>query len=173
MSKLTTQQFWQLVTATDLTAAPDIVSENLKAQLANLNDEQLIEFDKLFAIRMRQCFTWELFGAAFVMAGCNDEYGFSEFRCWLISRGESVFNNALANPDSLAQCPCLYYLNEQPYPYIDEYDLIAGFIFEQRNQDELPYFPSGGEQPSGKRFKDKAKYLKASYPQLFAKYWQS
>ena len=26
---------------------------------------------------MRKCFTWDLFGAAFVMAGCNDDYGFS------------------------------------------------------------------------------------------------
>jgi hypothetical protein len=29
-----------------------------------------------------------------------------------------------------------------------------------------------GDQPAGKRFKDKAKFLKQAYPQLFAKYWQ-
>ena len=171
MTALTEQAFWDLVTAPDLGLDPESVSENLKAKLSDLTDEQLITFDKFFGINMRKCFTWDLFGAAFVMAGCNDEYGFSEFRCWLISRGQTVFNNALTNADSLAQCSPVYYLNEQPYPYIDEYVLIAGLLYEERNDDELPFVPSG-EQPAGKRFKDKPKFLKQSYPQLFQKYWQ-
>ena len=52
------------------------------------------------------------------------------------------------------------------------YDLIAGLLYEQRNEDELPFAPSGLDQPKGKRFKDKPKFLKLAYPQLFAKYWQ-
>ncbi|WP_404344075.1 DUF4240 domain-containing protein [Pseudoalteromonas mariniglutinosa] len=172
MSVLTETEFWQFVTAADRSAEPESVCAQLKAELTNLSDEQLVEFDKQFSIRMRQSYTWELFGAAYVMAGCNDEYGFSEFRCWLISRGEAVFNNAIANPDSLAQCTPVYHLNEQPYPYLDEYDLIAGLLYEARNDDELPFVPSGLEQPKGKRFKDKPKYLKQNYPHLFAKYWQ-
>ena len=54
-----------------------------------------MEFDKQFNLRMRKAYTWDLFGAAYVMAGCNDDYGFSEFLCWLISRGEQVFLKAL------------------------------------------------------------------------------
>lgn len=172
MSALTLSEFWQLVTVTDRTSDPHSVSERLKELLSALSDIQLIEFDKQFSLCMRQSYTWDLFGAAFVMAGCNDEYGFSEFRCWLISRGESVFNTALDNPDSLALCTPLYYLNEQPYPYLDEYDLIAGLLYEARNEDELPFVPSGLDQPKGKRFKDKPKFLKQSYPLLFTKYWQ-
>jgi len=172
MSGLTLTDFWRLVTVNDRTAEPESVCQSLKAALSDLSDEQLIEFDKQFSICMRQSYTWDLFGAAFVIAGCNDEYGFSEFRCWLISRGEAVFKAALENPDSLAQCTPLYFLNEQPYPYLDEYDLIAGLLYEERNDDELPFIPSGLEQPKGKRFKDKPKFLKQNYPQLFAKYWQ-
>ncbi|CAM3771368.1 MULTISPECIES: DUF4240 domain-containing protein [Pseudoalteromonas] len=172
MSVLSSSEFWQLVTVEDKTAEPESVSERLKSLLSDLTDDQLIEFDKQFSICMRQSYTWELFGAAFVMAGCNDDYGFSEFRCWLISRGEAAFNAALENPDSLAECTPVYHLNEQPYPYLDEYDLIAGLLYEARNDDELPFVPSGLEQPKGKRFKDKAKFLKLAYPQLFAKYWQ-
>ncbi|WP_339690823.1 DUF4240 domain-containing protein [uncultured Pseudoalteromonas sp.] len=172
MSALTLSEFWQLVTVADRTAEPESVSERLKGLLTDLSDAQLIEFDKQFIICMRQSYTWELFGAAFVMAGCNDEYGFSEFRCWLISRGEAAFNAALENADSLADCTPVYHLNEQPYPYLDEYDLIAGLLYEQRNEDELPFAPSGLDQPKGKRFKDKPKFLKLAYPQLFAKYWQ-
>ena len=172
MSVLSSSEFWQLVTVEDKTAEPGSLSERLKMRLSNLTDEQLIEFDKQFSLCMRQSYTWDLFGAAFVMAGCNDDYGFSEFRCWLISRGEAVFNAALDNADSLADCTPVYHLNEQPYPYLDEYDLIAGLLYEERNEDELPFVPSGLEQPKGKRFKDKPKFLKLAYPQLFAKYWQ-
>ena len=172
MSALSSSEFWQLVTVEDKTAEPESVSERLKALLSDLTDEQLIEFDKQFSLCMRQSYTWELFGAAFVMAGCNDDYGFSEFRCWLISRGEAAFKAALDNADSLADCTPVYHLNEQPYPYLDEYDLIAGLLYEERNEDELPFVPSGLEQPKGKRFKDKPKFLKQAYPQLFAKYWR-
>jgi len=172
MNEFTESDFWQLVTVADKTADPESVTQRLKGLLADLDDEQLVAFDKQFSICMRQSYTWDLFGAAFVMAGCNDEYGFSEFRCWLISRGESVFNTAITNPDSLADCTPVYHLNEQPYPYLDEYDLVAGLLYEERNDDELPFVPSGLEQPKGKRFKDKPKFLKQSYPNLFSKYWR-
>lgn len=172
MNEFTESDFWQLVTVADKTAEPESVTQRLKGLLADLDDEQLVAFDKQFSICMRQSYTWDLFGAAFVMAGCNDEYGFSEFRCWLISRGESVFNTAITNPDSLADCTPVYHLNEQPYPYLDEYDLVAGLLYEERNDDELPFVPSGLEQPKGKRFKDKPKFLKQSYPNLFSKYWR-
>lgn len=172
MSALSESEFWQLVTAEDKTAEPESVCNALKAKLTDLSDQQLMEFDKQFNLRMRKAYTWDLFGAAYVMAGCNDDYGFSEFLCWLISRGEQAFLKALENPDSIAECTPVYHLNEQPYPYLDEYDLIAGMLYEERNDDELPFVPSGLEQPKGKRFKDKAKFLKQTYPNLYAKYWQ-
>jgi hypothetical protein len=77
MAALSEQAFWELVTTPDLGLDPQSVSDHLKANLSNLDDQQLIAFDKFFGINMRKCFTWDLFGAAFVMAGCNDEYGFS------------------------------------------------------------------------------------------------
>jgi len=36
------------------------------------------------------------------MLGCSDD-GFEYFRCWLISQGKDVFENALRNPDSLVK----------------------------------------------------------------------
>ncbi|KTF16877.1 DUF4240 domain-containing protein [Pseudoalteromonas sp. H105] len=172
MNEFTESYFWRLVTVDDKTADPESVTQRLKQLLVDLDDDSLISFDKQFGLCMRKSYTWELYGAAFVMAGCNDEYGFSEFRCWLISRGASAFNAAIENPDSLADCTPVYHLNEQPYPYLDEYDLIAGLLYEERNEDELPFVPSGLEQPKGKRFKDKPKFLKLAYPRLFDKYWQ-
>lgn len=170
---MTEEQFWQLVSATDLHADSDTLATELTDKLTPLTDEELAAFDKHFNLRMRDSYTWDLWGAAFVISGCNSEYAFAEFRCWLISRGQEAYYNSLKKPDTIA---CLYIgQDKEGYadPYLDEYDLIAGQIFEGRHEGELPYVLSGQNQPQGKRFKDKTKVLKASYPKLFELYWAS
>ena len=169
---MTEHEFWQLVTASDPFAAPDQIADDLKARLASLTDEQLAAFDKHFNQKMRETYIWPLWGAAFVIAGCNSEYSFSEFRCWLISRGEHIFKATLAQPDNLADFDVVPMKAQLPYPFLDEYDLIAGLLYEERTEDELPFVPSGLSEPKGKRFKDKAKELKKTYPKLYQKYWQ-
>ena len=136
-----------------------------------LSNQDLVDFDKFFNQRMRKAFTWDLWGAAFVMAGCNSEDAFIEFRSWLISRGQSDFDKALKCADDMAEFESIPLLNQLYYPFLDDYDLIAGIVFEERNGEELDFVHSGQLQPKGKRFKDKAKFLKTQYPKLFEKYW--
>jgi len=170
---MTESQFWQLVTANDFSSDSDTLANELTVQLTSLDDHELAAFDKHFNLRMRDSYTWDLWGAAFIIAGCNSEFAFAEFRCWLISRGEAVFNSALTNPDSLIDVDVALDKDGLANPYLDEYDLIAGQIFEERHDGELPFVPSGQSQPNGKRFKDKKKFLKQSYPKLFERYWIS
>ncbi len=170
---MTESEFWQLVTAQDCSSDSDTLANELTAKLSPLNDDALAAFDKHFNLRMRDSYTWDLWGAAFVIAGCNSEFAFAEFRCWLISRGEDIFNLALKEPDSLSELNIGLNKEGLANPYLDEYDLIAGQIFEDRNDTELPFVPSGQSQPKGKRFKDKQKALKKSYPKLFQRYWAS
>ncbi|ATC95004.1 DUF4240 domain-containing protein [Pseudoalteromonas tunicata] len=168
---MTEQQFWQLVTANDFFADPEIIADELKSKLTTLDNDQLAAFDKLFSQKMRLSYEWSLWGAAYVIAGCNSEYGFSEFRCWLISRGQTVFETCLAQADNLADFDVVPVKDDLPYPFLDEYDLIAGMIYESRTEDELPFVPSGLSQPRGKRFKDKSKELKKVYPKLYQRFW--
>ncbi|MDP2561950.1 DUF4240 domain-containing protein [Psychrobium sp. 1_MG-2023] len=167
---MTELQFWQLVSTTDPLADSDHLANSLTEKLTPLGNEELAAFDKIFNQKMRQAYTWDLWGAAFVIAGCNSEFAFAEFRCWLISRGQTIFEQALANPDSLAKLE-IHQKDEYANPYLDEYDLIAGQLYENRTEQELPFVPSGQTQPQGKRFKDKARLVKKTYPELFAKYW--
>jgi len=169
---MTEEQFWTLVQAPDFHAAPEEIANNLKQQLETLSDEELADFDKYFNQKMRLSYTWDLWAAAFIICGCNSEYAFSEFRSWLISRGRAIFTKTLEYPDNLASYDVIPVKDEQPYPYLDEYDLLAGQIYEERNDDELPFVPSGVDEPQGKRFKNKAKFLKEKYPELFQLYWQ-
>jgi len=169
---MTELEFWQLVTTNQALASSDELAEQLTQKLTPLSDEELASFDKHFSLKMRDSYTWRLWGAAFIISGCNSEYAFAEFRCWLISRGQIPFEQALKKPDSLSSLEIVLDKDGFYNPYLEEYDLIAGQLFEERTDQELPYIPSGQNQPFGKRFKDKRKHLKTSYPTLFDKYWQ-
>jgi hypothetical protein len=47
-------------------------------------------------------YTVDLWGAAYLINGGSSDDGFYYFRCWLVGMGKKVYENALANPDSLA-----------------------------------------------------------------------
>ncbi|PAJ73017.1 hypothetical protein CJF42_18055 [Pseudoalteromonas sp. NBT06-2] len=169
---MTEEQFWTLVQAPDFHASPNEIADNLKEKLEKLSDEKLADFDKYFNQKMRISYTWDLWAAAFIICGCNSEYAFSEFRSWLISRGRAIFDKTLEYPDNLAAYDVIPVKDDQPYPYLDEYDLLAGQIYEERTEEELPFISSGVDEPQGKRFKNKTKFLKLKYPELFKLYWQ-
>ncbi|MCG9695519.1 DUF4240 domain-containing protein [Shewanella sp. Isolate11] len=167
---LTEEQFWQLVTRSSLEQDQHSLAENLKSKLDALTNDELAAFDKLFSQKMRLCYQWSLWGAAYIVTGCDSEYEFAEFRCFLISLGQEWFEKVLAEPDVLGLLPQWPEKDGYAYPFVDEYDLIAGQIFELRTNEELPFVPSGRATPQGKQFSNKKKQLKATYPKLFQRF---
>ncbi|RTR31191.1 DUF4240 domain-containing protein [Shewanella atlantica] len=163
---MTETEFWQLVTRTTSDQDQISLAENLKGKLEALSDEQLIEFDKFFGQQMRRSYSWSVWGAAYIITGCDSEYAFAEFRCFLISLGKEWYDKVVLNPDDLGQLVQWPEKDGYAYPFLDEYDLIAGQIFEERTDGELPFVPSGMATPQGKKFSTKKKQLKATYPQL-------
>ncbi|MEA5463876.1 DUF4240 domain-containing protein [Leptothoe sp. PORK10 BA2] len=96
--------FWKLIDKARHTSKDD--AEQQLAELALLLDElsaeEIVEFHYLLYSFFNKSYTWELWGAAYVIGGgCSDD-GFDYFRGWLISRGEKVFTTALEEPDKLA-----------------------------------------------------------------------
>ncbi|MCL1042833.1 DUF4240 domain-containing protein [Shewanella marisflavi] len=160
-------EFWQLVTRSQPQQDQESLAADLKGKLMLLSDEKLAAFDKIFSQQMRRAYLWSLWGAAYIVTGCDSEYGFAEFRCFLISLGQEWFEKVLVDPDQLAQLPAWPEKDGYAYPFVDEYDLIAGQIYEDRTGQELPFVPSGQATPQGKKFSHKKKQLKATYPQLF------
>ncbi|QDF77136.1 MULTISPECIES: DUF4240 domain-containing protein [Shewanella] len=160
-------EFWQLVTRSQPQQDQESLAADLKGKLMLLSDEELAAFDKIFSQQMRRAYLWSLWGAAYIVTGCDSEYGFAEFRCFLISLGQEWFEKVLVDPDQLAQLPAWPEKDGYAYPFVDEYDLMAGQIYEDRTGQELPFVPSGQATPQGKKFSHKKKQLKATYPQLF------
>ena len=96
-------EFWSFISksregVSECEEQADKLSWLLSAQPA----AEILSFDELFAKKRKEAYRWNLWGAAYVInGGCSDD-GFEYFRCWLISQGREVFENALKNPDSLA-----------------------------------------------------------------------
>ncbi len=84
--------------------------------------------------------------------------------------GQEWFEQVVDAPDTLGLLPQWPEKDGYAYPFVDEYDLIAGQIFESRTNEELPFVPSGKATPQGKKFSNKKKQLKATYPQLFQRF---
>jgi hypothetical protein len=97
-------RFWGVVQRAH-DAAPDDMDrkcEALKAEIAKLSATDAGAFAVLFDAMMDKAYSYELWGAAYVIhGGCGDDT-FTDFRSSLISRGRACFERAIAAPDSLA-----------------------------------------------------------------------
>lgn len=167
---MTEALYWQWVTRSEPAQDQTSLAAQLRSKLQDLGNDELAAFDKWFGQQMRLCYRWDLWGAAYVVTGCDTDYGFAEFRCFLISLGRERFEAALADPDSLAELPAWPVMDEYAYPFVEDYDLIAGQLYEERTGHELPFVPSGQAKPAGKQFSNRPKDLRRQYPRLAAQF---
>jgi len=96
--------FWQLIGETRAASGNDTgrQSELLKEQLAKLPGPSILQFDRIRHSFDVRAYSYDIWGAAYVMEdGCSDDC-FRDFRGYLISLGRGPYEAALRNPDSLA-----------------------------------------------------------------------
>jgi hypothetical protein len=96
--------FWHMIEAAKQasTGDPDQQVTRLTEALTQISEADIIAFDTLFDHYLRVSYTNDLWAAAYILnGGCSDDC-FDYFRAWLIAQGEEVFQNALRDPESLA-----------------------------------------------------------------------
>src|SRR5215469_2233304 len=103
-SAMPAEKFWHIMQrAAESSHDPDAHVNALRALLRELTLEEIVSFEVAFRRYLNKAYTWDLWGAAYVVhGGCSDD-GFEYFRRWLVSKGRDVYDTALADPDSLAQ----------------------------------------------------------------------
>ena len=86
-SAMPADQFWQIIErAARSEGDPDAHLEALRMGLSELSAEEVISFEVAFRRCLNEAYTWDLWGAAYVVqGGCSDD-GFEYFRRWLVSR---------------------------------------------------------------------------------------
>jgi hypothetical protein len=168
-------RFWAIIArAAAADQDPDAHMEALGAELRKLALDEIIAFEVAFRRYLNEAYTWDLWGAAFVIhGGCSDD-GFEYFRRWLVSRGRDVYEAALADPDGLAQ------LDVRPGPddvwEFEEIYYVAKDVFEEKGGEgdvrdySEPEAGLGGPGPSGDPFEDNEEHLARRYPNLWRRF---
>lgn len=98
------EQFWNII-AKACRSDPRRAEEwdqRLQTELKQLEPAEIIEWNHFFDRLAARAYTVDLWGAAYIINGGASDDGFYYFRCWLIGMGKDVYEEAIANADSLA-----------------------------------------------------------------------
>ncbi|MCP4214258.1 MAG: DUF4240 domain-containing protein [bacterium] len=157
-------KFWTIVNKAKETASDfEDRAGQLKHLLTELTAEEVVLFDKKYQEKMLEAYRWDLWGAAYVInGGCSDD-GFHYFCAFLISEGEDVYNNAIRNPESLAD------IEIEEDAEFEEFSYVALEVYREKTGQELPandiQFP---DDPVGEEWDEDD--VEKLYPKLANKY---
>ena len=103
---MTPNEFWALIAHArqhaPLNSEPAML-DALYRELVKLPNQELYAWYGLQDSYMDLADTPKLFAAAVLINGGSSDDRFTDFTAWLVAQGKTVYESALANPDSLAQ----------------------------------------------------------------------
>jgi hypothetical protein len=165
-------RFWAIVESSARhSPASAAQTAALRKALEALPAEEVESFDRIFRQNMGRSYSWDLWGAAYVINGGASDDGFEYFRRWLISRGRHVFEAAMTDPDSLADL--LPADLDEPFEY-EDFAYVAPEVWAgktKRPADRMPRGPdSYPAEPTGTPFAEDDSALQARYPRLWRRF---
>ena len=171
---MTRDDFWQLVDVGKDEGGGDL-SRRYDALVRLLSDrepEEIVEFDRILGALIAESYRWDLWGVARLMNdGCSDD-GFQDFRRWLISSGERVYREALANPDSLGELA-----GKEKETFFEAFGWVAREAYRRTTGKDIrsalrgsgrARLPNVRREPAGVRWKPED--LPKLFPRVYKKY---
>ena len=125
--------------------------------------EQIVEFHRIRQRLDERAYSWDVWGAAYVIEdGCSDDC-FRDFRAYLISLGPGPYEAALRDPDSLA--PIVQDAEQGDWENADD---VSPDAYSSATGDDFPGDDSDlSGDPSGETWDDEqAEALVRRYPAL-------
>jgi Protein of unknown function (DUF4240) len=175
-SAMASDAFWRII---DRYAQSDDPSHSgmlaFRQALHALSLEEIITFEVAFRRYLNRAYTWDLWGAAYVIhGGCSDD-GFEYFRRWLVSRGREAYEAALADPDSLAEFKSEPTGADGVWEFEEFYYVALEVFREKGGQGDVrdysePEAGLGGPPPGGEPFVEDIEHLKKRYPKLWKRF---
>lgn len=163
--------FWKIIKNSNLNSKGDyeIQQQELAKELHKLNPNDIIKFYNRFCFLKWEAYTWQLWGAIYIIqGGCGDD-SFNDFREWVIGQGKEFYYRTIQDPETLVD--------------IDEDEILIeweglGYVpftlFRELTGHDMPYLlPENDDtirnsEPSGQEWEEDD--LKQMFPKLFAKY---
>jgi hypothetical protein len=165
--------FWSLIDASRENAGGDLDRQaaDLRARVEQLDPDEIVQFGKLFSEYWRRAYTWDLWAAAYILGGgCSDD-GFLDFRGWLISRGQRVYEAALRDPETLERVVNAEAGDECQY---EGFQYVAREAWEKKTRNRLGDFPAQeitqADEPSGEPWSEEGDDLARRLPKLWRKF---
>jgi hypothetical protein len=121
------KRFWALIDASRRGRGKQFNA--LKKVLSELTDDELLAFRARFDWFLSRAYLLDLWGAAYwIQGGCSDD-GVHMFRVWLVGQGQMVYENAVRDPDTLAD---VLDVDDDDEEYAGELDVAATRLYEER-----------------------------------------
>ncbi len=169
------QQFWDIIQESLRAGNAEDQIELLSGLLEKLPKEELVDFDFIFRQLHEDCYTWDIWAAAYtIQGGCSDD-GFIDFRSWLIAQGKEIFEKALKGSDSLAE------LGREKLEESEEgedFYYLAADAYQELTENEIENDPNYKEVefkevPDGQDWDEESlDELKARNPEVFKMFWK-
>jgi hypothetical protein len=172
-------RFWSIIEATARHKADRAAQlKALRDALQDLLPDDVVAFHAAFARHVASAYSWDLWGAAYVIHGGAGDDAFEYFRRWLVAQGKSTFLRAAADPDSLAEL--LADDQEEPLDF-EEFGYVAGDVWAKkvrRNPADIDGFYDGKwarvpPDPVGAPFEEDPQALAQRYPKLWKRFGES
>ena len=164
--------FWELIDQSRKDADGDLDTQHeiIVSKLSQYTVEEIFEFDRIFNKYYVDSYASDLWAAAYIINdGCSDD-GFDYFRAWLISKGKKVYEDALKNPDSLADR-----ISDEEYGEFEEFLSIANDAYsvltgrdDFYDRPELVTYPYPEIELT---WHEDSEELREMFPKLAEKFW--
>lgn len=152
------KEFWEIIDGINnrSSGSMDRKCELLVESVEKLDSKSAIKFCEIFDKLMDNAYTWNLWGAAYIInGGCSDD-SFNDFRSSLISQGKTIYEKALSDPDSLSEIE----LNDDEdwcyegfqYAVTDSVEALVGNEVERSASPEEPHGNEWDEDELDKLF---------------------
>jgi hypothetical protein len=148
----------------------EVMTDALYEELADANEEDLIEFQTQYVAALNRMGSWRHVDAVEMVCGFVGDDFFVDYRTWVLTRGREVFEQFAAEADALADIPeldesCKASAGGEPY------GAVAGELYTERTGDYFPdTVPSPySTEPTGKKLIDHDA-IRAALPRLAARY---
>lgn len=163
--------FWKIIeTVYSLSAGQrDRYLDLLGESLNRLSAEEIKAFQVCFYEQMDRAYSWDLWGAAYIIGdGCSDD-SFIDFRVWLISMGEKAYKAVLKNPETLVDL-----IGDDPEEcFFEELLYVAHDIYKAKTGREMELFDREIlSEPSGQAWNEDTDELKTRFPKLWNMFWE-
>lgn len=171
---ITEQRFWHIIDRARESSDGDTeeLAEALREELRKSTQQEIVAFNRLFALKTNALYSWELWGVAYLLlGGCSDD-GFTDVRTWVVAQGRDFYRSCLADPTLLANGqlnnPAVVMDAEEIRYVPDEIFMeMAGTSIEEQYRDQ-PSASMAGHTPAGVPWDEYTGGLEAHFPSIGA-----